>query len=67
MSNITKKRNRFKQMAVGFLKDESGQSLTEYVLLVFALVEAVKAVGGSMKERLQGLVDIVFTKAESEL
>ena len=45
-----------------FLRDESGQSTTEYVLLLLFVVVAVKFVGGTLKSRLAGLIDTVFNK-----
>jgi Flp pilus assembly pilin Flp len=48
-----------------FLKDESGQSTTEYVLLLVFIVAAVSKVGGTLKNKLDSLVSTIFNKAES--
>jgi Flp pilus assembly pilin Flp len=64
MKNTTLK--NIKNLASALVQDESGQSTTEYVLLLLFVVMAVKAVGGTMKTKLQSLVDTVFSKAESE-
>jgi len=48
-----------------FLKDESGQSTTEYVLLLLFVVIAVRAAGGTLKTRITGILDAAFNKAES--
>jgi Flp pilus assembly pilin Flp len=53
----------FKNRASGWLRDESGQSTTEYVLLVLILVMAVKTVGNTFKQQLTGLVGQVFQQA----
>ena len=53
----------FKNRASGWLRDESGQSTTEYVLLVLILVIAVKNVGGVFRSQLQSLVQSVFQQA----
>lgn len=55
-----------KNLASALVRDESGQSTTEYVLLLLFVVMAVKAVGGTMKTKLQGLVDTVFNRATEE-
>ncbi len=46
-----------------WLRDESGQSTTEYVLLVLILVIAVKQVGNTFKTQLGKLVGQVFDQA----
>lgn len=52
---------------VEFLKDESGQTSTEYILLVALVAMIVMKFGGTLKERLLGMVGKVFDRAESEL
>lgn len=52
-----------KMMAKSFIKDESGQSTTEYVLLLVFVVMAVKAVGGKLKDGLNDLVGKAFSRA----
>lgn len=54
-----------KNLAWAFWKDESGQSTTEYVLLLLFVVIAVKSVGTTMKDKLKGLIDTAFGKATS--
>jgi Flp pilus assembly pilin Flp len=49
-------------MACALLKDESGQSTTEYVLLLLFVVIAVKSVGKGLQTKLQGLMDAAFNK-----
>jgi Flp pilus assembly pilin Flp len=56
-----------KKMARAFINDESGQSTTEYVLLLLFVVIAVKAVGGQLKEKLQGILDAAFSKTTSAI
>lgn len=52
---------------VEFLKDESGQTSTEYILLVALVAMIVMKFGGTLKTRLLAMVDTVFNRAESEL
>ena len=52
---------------VEFLKDESGQTSTEYILLVALVAMIVMKFGGTLKERLLGMVEKVFDSAEREL
>ncbi len=58
MNNLVKKTIR------NFIKDESGQTTTEYVLLLLFVVIAVRAVGGQLKDRLQGIMNAAFGKTE---
>ncbi len=51
-------------MTLALLRDESGQSTTEYVLLLVFVVMAVKAVGGKLNSGLSELIGKAFTKAE---
>ncbi len=53
-----------KNILRNFIKDESGQSTTEYVLLLLFVVIAVKAVGGKLKDRLNLIMDAAMGKAE---
>lgn len=55
------------KMAVTFVRDESGQSTTEYVLLLVFVVMAVKAVGGKLNTGLSGLIDKAMGKAGTEI
>lgn len=50
-----------------FYKDESGQSTTEYVLLLLFVVVAVKAVGGQLKDKLSKLMDTAMGKTEEAI
>lgn len=58
---------KLKSMSSRFLKDESGQSTTEYVLLLVFVVMAVKAVGNRLNTGLSRLVDSALGKAEQEI
>lgn len=52
---------------VEFLKDESGQTSTEYILLVALVAMIVMKFGGELKTRLLAMVNKVFETAEGEL
>lgn len=52
---------------VEFLKDESGQTSTEYILLVALVAMIVIKFGGKLKEKLLTMVDTVFGKADGAL
>lgn len=52
---------------VEFLKDESGQTSTEYILLVALVAMIVMKFGGKLREKLLGMVDTVFGKADTAL
>lgn len=58
---------KLKRKTQNFLLDESGQSTTEYVLLLLFVVIAVKYVGGTLKDRLKNLIDQAFNKATDVL
>jgi len=58
---------KLKKMTRAFIKDESGQSTTEYVLLLFMVVVAVRAAGGQLKGRLTKILDAAFSQAETEI
>lgn len=60
-------KHNFKQVAAEFLKDESGQSTTEYVLLLVFVVMAVKAVGGKLNTGLGSLIDTALGKANNDI
>jgi Flp pilus assembly pilin Flp len=57
----------FKKMAWNLAKDESGQTTTEYVLLLVFVVIAVKTVGKQLSTQLQGLMDKAFGRAQAEI
>jgi pilus assembly protein Flp/PilA len=52
---------------VEFLKDESGQTSTEYILLVALVAMIVMKFGGKLKTELLKMVDNVFSTANKEL
>ncbi len=52
---------------VEFLKDESGQTSTEYILLVALVAMIVIKFGGKLREKLLAMVDTVFGKADGAL
>lgn len=52
---------------VEFLKDESGQTSTEYILLVALVAMIVMKFGGKLKDQLLTMVDNVFSRANQEL
>jgi pilus assembly protein Flp/PilA len=53
-----------KQKIVAFLKDENGQTSTEYILLVAVVAIVIYKFKGIMVEKLTGLTEGVFGKAE---
>ena len=55
---------KIKNSLLQFYKDESGQSTTEYVLLLLFVVVAVKQVGGQLKGKLTGILNAAFEKTE---
>ena len=52
-----------KKFAGKLIRDESGQSTTEYVLLLVMVVVAVKKVGTVLNSGLSALVNQAFNKA----
>ncbi len=56
-----------KKSIIAFLKDEDGQTSTEYILLVAVVAMIVIKFGGELKTRLLGLTDGVFSKADTLL
>lgn len=59
--------NHIKRAASAFIRDESGQSTTEYVLLLVFVVMAVKAVGGKLNSGLGSLIDKAFNQASNSI
>ena len=57
------KQFNLKKHLKSFMSDESGQSTTEYVLLLLFVVIAVKSAGGKLKDKLSEIMDIVMGKA----
>ncbi len=56
-------KNRF----IEFLKDEEGQTSTEYILLVAIVALIVIKFGGKLRGELEKMVDNVFGKANKSL
>ena len=56
-----------RQKIVGFLKDDSGQTSTEYILLVAVVAVVIYKFKGIMMDKLMGLTEGVFSKAEGLL
>lgn len=52
---------------INYLKDEDGQTSTEYILLVAVVAVIIIKFKGQLQEKLTGLLDGVFQKAEGEL
>ena len=50
-----------------YLRDEDGQTSTEYILLVAVVAAVIFKFRTVLDEKLTGLVDKVFNKAESDL
>ena len=58
---------RLKSRAWAFIREESGQTTTEYVLLLAVVVFIVMRVKSTMQTKLESLVGNAFQKAETEL
>tara|TARA_Y100001936_G_scaffold254011_1_gene323473 strand:- start:3012 stop:3194 length:183 start_codon:yes stop_codon:yes gene_type:complete len=56
-----------KNKIVEFLKDESGQTSTEYILLVAVVAVIILKFKDTLKDKLDGLIEGVFNKANEEL
>ena len=56
-----------KNKIVEFLKDESGQTSTEYILLVAVVAVVIYKFKGILEEKLTGLVQKVFGKGDDIL
>lgn len=52
---------------ISFLKDESGQTSTEYILLVAMVAMIVIRFGGEAQDRLSELTNKVFEGASSNI
>lgn len=57
--------NTLKGLARKLVQDESGQSTTEYVLLLVFVVIAVKKVGSQLQTGLSGLISTAMGKAST--
>lgn len=56
-----------KNKIVEFLKDESGQTSTEYILLVAVVAVVIYKFKGILETKLTGLVEKVFGKGDEIL
>ena len=56
-----------KNKIVEFLKDESGQTSTEYILLVAVVAVIILKFKDTLKDKLDWLIEGVFNKANEEL
>jgi pilus assembly protein Flp/PilA len=63
LRGVFKMKNKF----IEFLKDEEGQTSTEYILLVAIVALVVIKFGDKLKTKLLGMVDGVFSKADGAL
>lgn len=52
---------------INYLKDEDGQTSTEYILLVAVVAAVIFKFKGKLEEKLMGLVDGVFDKSDGIL
>lgn len=50
-----------------FLRDERGQSATEYILILSVIVAVVIAVGNHFKDKMKELVNTVMEKVEGAI
>lgn len=50
-----------------FIKDEGGQTSTEYILLVAIVALVVIKFGNTLKAKMEGLTNSVFQKADNVL
>lgn len=53
-----------KNKIIEFLKDEDGQTSTEYILLVVVVATIIFKFKGELSKRLEGLTGKVFDKAD---
>ena len=56
-----------KNKIVEFLKDEGGQTSTEYILLVVVVVMMIMKFRTKLESKLNNLTDSAFGKVDSEL
>lgn len=56
-----------KDKFIAYLKDENGQTSTEYILLVAVVAVIILKFKDTLSEKLTGLVDGVFGKANGIL
>lgn len=60
-------RSRFMNKIVEFLKDESGQTSTEYILLVAVVAVIIFKFRETLQTKLTGLIESVFDKSDTLL
>ena len=53
------------QLFFNYLKDEDGQTSTEYILLVVVVAFIIMKFKGTLQSKLEGLIDNVFNKANA--
>lgn len=51
---------------IAYLKDEEGQTSTEYILLVAVVAAVIFKFKGTLETKLEALVDKVFARADSD-
>lgn len=56
-----------KNQIIRYLKDESGQTSTEYILLIAVVGGIIFKFGGILKEKMIDLANSVFDKAKQDL
>lgn len=56
-----------KNKVIEFLKDEEGQTSTEYILLVAIVALIVIKFGDKLKTKLNDMVEKVFSRADQSL
>lgn len=67
IGSLVQRRFNMKNKLVEFLKDESGQTSTEYILLVAVVAVVIYKFKGVLQTRLESLVGNVFDKGDDIL
>ena len=52
---------------INYLKDDDGQTSTEYILLVAVVAMIVLKFKQQLKDKLDGVMNTVFNKVDSEI
>ena len=52
---------------INYLKDDDGQTSTEYILLVAVVAMIVLKFKSTLKEKLDNVMNTVFSKVDSEI
>jgi Flp pilus assembly pilin Flp len=60
-------KNRVRKFGGRLLRDQSGQTTTEYALLLLFVVVAVKAAGTGLKDRIKAVLDAAFKKTDEAI